>query len=47
MREQLFIRPGLETPDTVVNDAEEVVPEFLKRRAAKRTEPPKLIQALD
>jgi hypothetical protein len=45
MREQLFIRPGIDTRYTVLDDVEAVVPEFLNRRAAKRTEPPKLIQA--
>lgn len=45
MREQLFIRPGIDTRYTVVDNVEEVVPEFLKRRPAKRTAAPKLIQA--
>jgi len=31
MREQDFIRPGLEVPYTIVDDAEDVVPQFLKR----------------
>jgi len=45
MREQLFIRPELETRYIVVDDVEQVVPEFLKRRPAKRTTAPHLIRA--
>ncbi len=45
MREQLFIRPGLETRYTVVDNAEDVLAEFLKRRPAKRTAAPPLIRA--
>jgi uncharacterized protein (TIGR00730 family) len=45
MREQLFIRPGLETRYTVLNNAEDVVPAFLKRRPAKRTAATGLIRA--
>ncbi len=45
MREQLFIRPELETRYIVVDDVERVVPEFLKRRPAKRTTVPSLIRA--
>ena len=45
MREQLFIRPELETRYIVVDDVERVVPEFLKRRPAKRTTAPSLIRA--
>ncbi len=40
MRGQHFIRPGLEIPYIAVNDAEEVVPEFLKRRAVRRSAAP-------
>lgn len=45
MREQLFIRPGLETRYIVVDDVEDVVPMFLKRRPAKRTAASGLIRA--
>ena len=45
MREQLFIRPELETRYIVVDDVERVVPEFLKRRPPKRTTAPHLIRA--
>jgi uncharacterized protein (TIGR00730 family) len=45
MRDQLFIRPNLEVPYTVVNEAEDIVPTFLKRRAARRTAVPRLIRA--
>jgi uncharacterized protein (TIGR00730 family) len=45
MRDQLFIRPELETRYIVVDDVEQVVPEFLKRRPAKRTTAPHLIRA--
>ncbi len=45
MREQQFIRPGLETRYIVVDDVEEVVPSFLKRRAAKRPIASNLIRA--
>jgi uncharacterized protein (TIGR00730 family) len=43
MREQAFIRPGLEIPYTVVADAGDVVPEFMKRRPARRSPAPGLI----
>lgn len=36
MRSELFIRPGLETHYTLVNDVADVVPQFLKRRSAPR-----------
>jgi uncharacterized protein (TIGR00730 family) len=45
MREQHFIRPGLEIPYIVANDAEEVVPEFLKRRAVRRSTAPGIARA--
>ncbi len=45
MREQLFIRPGLDLPYIVLDDAESVVPEFLKRRPARRAAAPGLIRA--
>lgn len=45
MREQLFIRPGLDVPYIVVDDAEDVVPEFLKRKPARRAPAPGLIRA--
>jgi uncharacterized protein (TIGR00730 family) len=45
MREQLFIRPELDTRYIVVDDVERVVPEFLKRRPPKRTTAPNLIRA--
>ncbi|MGO8952313.1 MAG: TIGR00730 family Rossman fold protein [Rhodomicrobium sp.] len=45
MREQLFIRPGLETPYIVVDNVENVVPEFLKRRPARRAAAAGLIRA--
>lgn len=45
MREQLFIRPGLDLPYIVVDDAEDVVPEFLKRRPVRRAAAPGLIRA--
>lgn len=44
MREQSFIRPGIETRYTVIENAAEVVPAFLKRRPAKRTALPRLIR---
>ena len=37
MREELFIRPGLDVPYITVDEAKEVVPEFLKRLPAQRT----------
>jgi uncharacterized protein (TIGR00730 family) len=45
MREQHFIRPGIDTRYTVIEDAAGVVPGFLKRRPAKQTTPPPLIRA--
>lgn len=45
MREQQFIRPGIDTRYTVIEDAAGVVPDFLKRRPAKRITPPSLIRA--
>ncbi|MFY9642141.1 MAG: TIGR00730 family Rossman fold protein [Rhodomicrobium sp.] len=45
MREQLFIRPGLDLPYVVLDDAGSVVPEFLKRRPARRAAAPGLIRA--
>ena len=45
MRAQLFIRPGLETRYIVLDDVEDVVPAFLKRRPARRTAASGLIQA--
>jgi uncharacterized protein (TIGR00730 family) len=45
MRAQHFIRPVLETRYTVVEDAAEVVPLFLKSQPAKRTTVPGLMQA--
>jgi uncharacterized protein (TIGR00730 family) len=45
MREQLFIRPGLETRYTVLDNVEEVVPTFLRRRPARRTAATGLIRA--
>jgi len=45
MREQLFIRPGLDTPYIVVDNVENVVPEFLKRRPARRAAAASLIRA--
>ncbi len=45
MRGEHFIRPGLETRYTVLDDVESVVPEFLKRRPARRTAAPGLIRA--
>jgi uncharacterized protein (TIGR00730 family) len=45
MREQHFIRPGIDTHYTVIEDAADIVPEFLKRRPAKRTAPPPLLRA--
>ncbi len=44
MREQLFIRPGLEAPYIVADNVEDVVPQF-KRRLPRRTAASKLIQA--
>ena len=45
MREQLFIRPSLETPYIVVDNVENVVPEFLKHRPARRAAAAGLIRA--
>ncbi|MGO9485669.1 MAG: TIGR00730 family Rossman fold protein [Rhodomicrobium sp.] len=45
MRKQQFIRNGLELPYTVVDSVEKVVPEFLKRRPARRAPAPGLIGA--
>jgi hypothetical protein len=45
MREQTFIRAGIETRYQVIDDAGEVVPAFLKRRPARRTAPSRLIRA--
>jgi uncharacterized protein (TIGR00730 family) len=45
MREQLFIRPGLDTRYIVVEKAEDVVPFFLKHRPSKKAPPPTLIRA--
>ncbi len=45
MREQHFIRPGIDTRYTVIEDAADLAPEFLKRRSARRTTPPPLIRA--
>jgi uncharacterized protein (TIGR00730 family) len=45
MRALQFIRPTLETRYTVVNDAAEVVPLFLKSAPPKRTTVPGLVQA--
>jgi len=36
MREQQFIRPGLDVPYIIVDEAEDVVPQFLKRLPAER-----------
>jgi uncharacterized protein (TIGR00730 family) len=36
MREQLFIRPDLDVPYITVNEAADVVPQFLKRFPARR-----------
>jgi hypothetical protein len=44
MREQLFIRDGLDLPYIVVDDVAQVVPEFLKRRTGRRTAAPGLIR---
>ena len=45
MRDQLFIRPSLDVPYIVVDGAESVVPEFLKRKAPRRAPAPGLIRA--
>mgnify|MGYP005814567395 CR=1 FL=1 len=45
MREQHFIRPLLDVPYIVVDDAEEVVPDFAKRRAPRRAPASGLIGA--
>ena len=45
MREQQFIRPGLEVPYIVVDNVENVVPEFLSRRPARRAAATGLIGA--
>ncbi len=44
MREQQFIRPGLEVPYIVVEDVEDIVPLFLKRRSAHSAPVPDLIR---
>ena len=44
MREQQFIRDGLDLPYIVVDDVAQVVPEFLKRRTGRRTAAPELIR---
>ncbi len=44
MRDELFIRPGIETRYIVVDDVEDVVPDFLKRRP-RRTAAAGLIRA--
>ncbi len=43
MKDQQFIRPGLEVPYTVLDDVAEVVPQFLKRRPASPAPAPDLI----
>jgi uncharacterized protein (TIGR00730 family) len=43
MREQHFIRPGLDVPYITVDEAEEVVPQFLARFPAQRASIPGLI----
>ena len=45
MRAQHFIRAGLELPYIVVDNAEDVVPEFLNRRPSRRAAAPGLIRA--
>ncbi|MGO9544890.1 MAG: TIGR00730 family Rossman fold protein [Rhodomicrobium sp.] len=45
MREQHFIRPGLDIPYIVVDEAENVVREFVKRRAPRRAAASGLIRA--
>ncbi|SRR5579883_1902670 len=45
MREQQFIRQGLETRYTVLDEAGEVVPAFLKHRPPRRAAPSRLIGA--
>jgi uncharacterized protein (TIGR00730 family) len=45
MREQHFIRPGLDLPYTVVEKVEDVVPEFLKRKPGRRAPASGLIRA--
>jgi uncharacterized protein (TIGR00730 family) len=45
MREQNFIRESIETRYSVIDNVEDVVPDFLKRRPAKRTTAPRLIRA--
>jgi len=45
MRSELFIREGLETRYIVLNDAAEVVPHFLKRRAPRHPQVPGVIRA--
>ncbi len=45
MRDQRFIRPGLDTRYTVLDNVEDVVPTFQKRRAPRRLAPSKLLQA--
>ncbi len=45
MREQLFIRPNMETNYIVVENAADVVPQFLKQPSPKRPAAPGLIRA--
>ncbi len=45
MRGQEFIRAGLELPYVVVDNVEDVVPEFLKRKPSRRAAAPGLIRA--
>lgn len=45
MREQTFIREGIETRYSVIDNVEDVIPEYLKRRPAKRVTVPNLIRA--
>ena len=44
MREEGFIRKEIETRYIVVDDVEKVVPDFLKRRPARKTTAPNLIR---
>jgi uncharacterized protein (TIGR00730 family) len=43
MREQHFIRPGLDVPYITVDNVEDVVPQFLERLPDRRTAAPRLI----
>jgi uncharacterized protein (TIGR00730 family) len=45
MHGESFIHSGIETRYTVIEDAPQVVPAFLKRRPARRTALPRLIRA--